>query len=483
MIRFFVLYPLSYPACSQDNRSQENNHFKKAANVLYILILSFFVEKTSFSYYNNDMSDFQELIKNIDKCRDYVRDFFVYGFKSRGDFRGKSARTYDDERRRIVSWLPDHIREDFTEGGKSKNISLQIDQKKLDTNPLFSIWQTKSFTSRDLSLHFFILKILEQADTEFSAAELTDILMNEYAYEADLQSVRRKCNEYVEEGLLSVRKEGKTTLYRREVCFSELPCAKELLDLICCFQMYQPLGIIGYTIMAGQNRNNSIYRVKHGFPAFTLEDEILLSLLYAIHNRYKVRVRIQSNRRTAEESSLKTGYPLQIFVSTRSGRRFICMHTSGKKKAHFTCMRLDQIKEVTILSDEKTADSYFNEQLSEYKQYVWGVSFAPMIPGRAPLQKVILTIHADENKEAYIIQRLLREGEGGTVNKTDINTFRYEKTVKDAMEMFPWIRSFTGRIADMKIYATDGERLLEENKTLEKIFFSDLERSYLLYGI
>ena len=53
------------------------------------------------------MSDFQELIKNIDKCRDYVRDFFVYGFKSRSDFPGKSARTYDDERRRIVSWLPD----------------------------------------------------------------------------------------------------------------------------------------------------------------------------------------------------------------------------------------------------------------------------------------------------------------------------------------------------------------------------------------
>ena len=51
------------------------------------------------------MSEFHELIKNIDKCRDYVRDFFVYGFKSRSDFPGKSARTYDDERRRIVSWL------------------------------------------------------------------------------------------------------------------------------------------------------------------------------------------------------------------------------------------------------------------------------------------------------------------------------------------------------------------------------------------
>ena len=62
------------------------------------------------------MSDFQELIKNIDKCRDYVRDFFVYGFKSRSDFPGKSARTYDDERRRIVSWLPDYVSGGFYGG-------------------------------------------------------------------------------------------------------------------------------------------------------------------------------------------------------------------------------------------------------------------------------------------------------------------------------------------------------------------------------
>jgi len=63
------------------------------------------------------MAEFQELIKNINKCRDYVRDFFVYGFKSRQDFTSdrKSARTYDDERRRIASWLSDYVVEDMTE--------------------------------------------------------------------------------------------------------------------------------------------------------------------------------------------------------------------------------------------------------------------------------------------------------------------------------------------------------------------------------
>ena len=46
------------------------------------------------------MQEFHELIKNFDKIRDYMRQFYVYGFKVRSDFDAKSARTYDNERDR-----------------------------------------------------------------------------------------------------------------------------------------------------------------------------------------------------------------------------------------------------------------------------------------------------------------------------------------------------------------------------------------------
>ncbi len=429
------------------------------------------------------MSDFQELIKNIDKCRHYVRDFFVYGFKSRSDFPGKTARTYDDERRRIVSWLPEYAAEDYTEGGKSKNISLQIDQKKLLTNPLYRVWETKSFTDRDLSLHFFLLKLLQERDAAFSAAELTDLLMDEYGYEADLQSVRRKCNEYVEEGLLAVRKEGKTIRYCREILYKELPHAEKLLDLIRCFQMDQPLGIVGHTILEEQRSENEIYRVKHGFPTFTLEDEILLTLLEAIRQQQKVQIRVQSNRRTPEESSQKAGFPVQIFVSVRSGRRFVCLYMINKRSSHFHCVRLDQIKEASILPDKVPEGKDLKHILASVQPKVWGVSFSPLLPGQKPFQKLVLTIHANERTEPYIVQRLVREGEGGTIEKIAPDTFRYEKIVKDAMEMFPWVRSFIGRIVDLKIYGTDGQQTFEENEQLEKTFFADLERMYQAYEI
>ena len=45
------------------------------------------------------MAEFQELIKNFDRIRDYMRQFYIYGFKVRNDFDSRSARTYDKDTR------------------------------------------------------------------------------------------------------------------------------------------------------------------------------------------------------------------------------------------------------------------------------------------------------------------------------------------------------------------------------------------------
>ena len=70
------------------------------------------------------MSGFSELIKNFDKTRDYVRDFFIYGFKMRNDFERKSSRTYDDEKRRVESWLGNYVRYDDSQRGRQMSITV-----------------------------------------------------------------------------------------------------------------------------------------------------------------------------------------------------------------------------------------------------------------------------------------------------------------------------------------------------------------------
>ncbi len=51
---------------------------------------------------------YSEPIKNSDRVRSFIRQFYVYGFHSRVEYGGKSTRSYDSERR-IGSWLGDYM--------------------------------------------------------------------------------------------------------------------------------------------------------------------------------------------------------------------------------------------------------------------------------------------------------------------------------------------------------------------------------------
>lgn len=67
---------------------------------------------------------YKELIKNFQRILEYMKEFYVYGFKSREEFIQKSARSYDDERRRLESWFGDYMRFHQTSEGKNKFFSI-----------------------------------------------------------------------------------------------------------------------------------------------------------------------------------------------------------------------------------------------------------------------------------------------------------------------------------------------------------------------
>jgi len=77
---------------------------------------------------------YNELIKNFGRIRDYMRDFYVYGFKSRSDFDIKSGRSYDNERRRIESYLGDYM--SFRQTSSGKTVFISIDSRNTEHNPL-----------------------------------------------------------------------------------------------------------------------------------------------------------------------------------------------------------------------------------------------------------------------------------------------------------------------------------------------------------
>ena len=177
------------------------------------------------------MAQFQELIKNFDRIRDYMRQFYVYGFKVRGEFTEKSTRTYDNERRRIESWLSGCISSDYT--AKGKQICISADSRSISSNPLYSAWKSKSFTDNDLLLHFFVLHYLMQhrkaeqtaegGQTEqavsgthpgMTAEAMADQISADFGCFFDSRTVRLKLKEYENLGLLSSVRHQKSVYYK-----------------------------------------------------------------------------------------------------------------------------------------------------------------------------------------------------------------------------------------------------------------------------
>lgn len=158
------------------------------------------------------MAEFQELIKNFDRIRDYMRQFYIYGFKVRNDFQDKSPRTYDNERRRIESWLSDYTRSDYT--SKGKHVYINVDSKSISQNPLYAAWKSKSFTDNDLMLHFFILDQLVDAPQGMTASALCDEISRDYGVVFDIQTLRLKLKEYESLGILCSEKSGRNLVYR-----------------------------------------------------------------------------------------------------------------------------------------------------------------------------------------------------------------------------------------------------------------------------
>ena len=159
------------------------------------------------------MSSYSELVKNFEKVRDYMREFYVYGFKSRSDYVGKSSRTYDDERRRMESWLGEHM--SFVKTPEGKNVFISIDSRTIAHNPLYKAWKAKSFTDGDITLHFILFDIFEEAKEALSVSEIMEIIDTEYlnnfdnCVTFDESTVRKKLKEYTSLGLVYSEKSGK----------------------------------------------------------------------------------------------------------------------------------------------------------------------------------------------------------------------------------------------------------------------------------
>ena len=406
------------------------------------------------------MAEFQELIKNFDRIRDYMRQFYVYGFKVRNDFDARSARTYDNERRRIESWLGGCTRSGYT--SKGKQVYINIDSKSVPQNPLYAAWKSKSFTDNDILLHFFILDQLFEHTEGLGASALSDQISLAYGAVFDPQTVRLKLKEYETSGLLCSHKEGRNLVYQLVLPRfpRDSPLWEPILTAVSFFQEAAPFGFIGSTILDWKNRRNQLFLFKHHFIVHTLEDKVLLEILTAIREHRRITYENKSFR--TGSITTQSGVPLKIFVSTRTGRRYLCLYLPSLRRFHNA--RLDSIVSVTREEPWEDYERILHALLANLDR-CWGVSFGS---GRSRMETVCLRLFIDEDKEPYVLNRLYREGKGGEIIKIREHEYLYTGAFFDTNELLSWVKSFTGRILD--IQGTCQPAILKVTRDWERMY-------------
>ena len=133
---------------------------------------------------------------------------------------------------------------------------------------------------------------------------------------------------------------------------------------------------------------------------------------------------------------------------------------------HFMFFRTDYIKSVTMDEIEPEHEKY-EGYFKKFRKNLWGTSIGVGFT----VEHIEMTLHFEAD-ERFIIDRLEREKRSGRVEIIDEHTCKFIADVYDANELMPWLRTFIGRI----------EKLECSNKSVEELFYKDLDEMCRMYG-
>lgn len=403
---------------------------------------------------------YNERIKNFEKIRAYMRAFYVYGFKRRTEYDGKSARSYDDERRRLESWLGDYM--GFTQTAEGKNVFLSVDSRLTRQNPFYKAWKAKSFTDGDITLHFAIFDILYAPEIKKTLAELIAEIDRRLSSRMpfDESTLRKKLKEYAGEGIIQMEKEGRKVLYSRTTD-TDISALADVLDF---FSEVAPCGVIGSFLQDREPKHDGLFSFKHHYITQAMDSDVMAALFSAIHEgRYVTADNL--GKRAGGVRAIRL-VPLKIYISAQNGRQnLIAFHESAGRLNSY---RLDYLSNIKIGEICEKFDA-LRDALRKVEDHMWGVNCKWNIKH---LEHVEFELRIEAN-ESFIVRRLEREKRCGRVEKIDENHYRYIADVFDTTEMLPWIRTFISRITQMNF----------SNRTAENKFKADIQEMYRMYGI
>lgn len=257
-------------------------------------------------------------------------------------------------------------------------------------------------------------------------------------------------------------------------------------QLVSFFAATEALGAAGSFIADRLPAPEVNIYYKHNFIIRALNDYNNADLLYAMHcpspeKHYWTEIECRdAMNETGYEHFIC--YPLKIAENVSDGKQYLIYYRSDYRS--ISSLRIDFIDSITL--GTKEFPPYFEDDLKNAKELMdctWGLSFGDFYEGNVKTPprpcNVSFTVEIDTKAaingktagEDFIKNRIRREVGSFTEKRKDERYLLLEMNIRviNPDAMLHWIRSYTGRISDIKIeYGS---------------FMNDIERTKLMYEL
>ncbi|MGG4214786.1 WYL domain-containing protein [Paenibacillus sp. FSL L8-0638] len=386
----------------------------------------------------------------------------AYNRQQFADRLGISVHTFDKTIRRLKEIVQSVQQQLPAEQGHDFNEMLRFNYYESADPLLLFLFRAKSLKeSESVRLSLLLTALQSQPLTTM---ELLDACCNGLPSDSSLpdeKTIRSDLKYLVEVGV--VRKESGGRPYRyavRNDLVTELT-DEELLDLydfVDIMANTQLPSVQGYLLrdhlkkamrrQLGDREMAEPFLYKYHYYSRILDEAHIHPLLHAIRQRRCVTFLYFSTSKRSMYGSQNTNplfeketdgrehtiLPLQVIYDHQYGRWYVLGHVGGKGIMKFRMEGMTQLVEGKPVPEQFHADLL--AVLEEKMRYSWLVD-----TGR-PVKVRVRFFNPEGAKRNFIRERVLLQGQWGTIAEEESESFIYEITVNGITEIKPWIRSF-----------------------------------------
>lgn len=387
------------------------------------------------------------MIRDYENIRQILREIYIFGCFTKEDYvkMGFSSRKVDKEQQRIAVYLPEKF---IKKRRVNKKVILYCHYNISDSagSYLAETYRNKSFTMLDILSYFYVLQLLGDGKERTLQEILDEMPYDNAEIEFTKDNMRVKLDELVENRFVRIHRDDRNVRYLISDDIWEGFSDDELLEILTylefiknvspvempCYFLQRRLKLYLFAERKIKCEEESPFQFKHNHIFNSLDNDILIQCLEAIHEKVSLTIEMDGGKELDEV------LPIKVIHDTTYGRQYLMFYREDLQVVN--AVRIDRIKAVQECAPLTAGEEAVVEQQRHFDDYCWNISGINDDP-----QEVVAEFYFDEQKEGFILNRLHREGHGGTITRLRDGVFEYRISLRDPKEIIPWIRSFGER--------------------------------------